>query len=170
MHAAREREQTTEPFPPAPRTGKRRAAGRRGVASLRRSDRGCPPSSPMPSALPFVHLTAAGQSISWPRDGRHSGMPGLRPTGLPYFALPVPPRPSSHADRRSISKVTIGSHAALCSTQKTSVATVEKSVAPFLETCRPPVPPTCSPVHLFGTNRTPRPFTDWSAWIFAERN
>lgn len=74
-----------QPFSPAHVTVEnRRVAGRRRGAART----GTP--SPL-CLLPFLSVCSsdgvAGQSISWPRDRRDSRMSGLRPTGLPHFAL-----------------------------------------------------------------------------------
>ena len=77
---------TLSPRPPNWRTSSSREASRR------RSDGSpIPDDASCPSIYPSVRLTVAGQSISWPRDRRDSRMPGLRPTGLPHFALSIPP-------------------------------------------------------------------------------
>lgn len=86
MHTAREREQRRRnPFPSLSQPESAERPG--GVAAPLGRE---PILSPMPLPLPFVHPTTASQSISWPRNRRYFGMPGLRPTGLlSYFALPT---------------------------------------------------------------------------------
>lgn len=130
--ARREREPATQPFSLALLTGEHGAAGRRRGATRT----GTP--SPTPAALPSVRLTVAGQSISWPRDCRDSGMPGLRPTGLPHFALSISPAILPRTSTFHFETLVRPLSYQTCPTQKTGVVnswtvTVEKSVA-FVKT------------------------------------
>lgn len=80
--ARRERESATQPFPHALLTGEHGAVGRRRGAARTEAP------SPTPPALPSVR--PSGRSVDQLAERRDSRMPGLRPTGLPHFALSIP--------------------------------------------------------------------------------